>query len=130
MSFGGFLKNLVRFVPLILGFVPKAQPYNELITAAVTLAEETGLPGKDKKKIARDTIIATVRTINAINPSSLNESKALEVYDENVDRLIAGIKTIPNTDTFVAASNKPITNEASTETFKNKPELKIEEHKK
>jgi len=123
MSFGGFLKNLVRFVPLILGFIPKAQPYNELITAAVTLAEETGLSGKDKKKIARDTIIATVRTVNAINPNSLNEQKALEVYDENVDRLIAGVKTIPNTDSFVKQAD--VTIKASPEKVS-----EIKEHKK
>jgi hypothetical protein len=91
----GFLKNLIRFVPVILGLIPSVGKYKDLITAAVTLAEESGLPGPDKKKLARETLIASIETANLIHPGVVNKQHALESFDKVVDNLITGVKNIP-----------------------------------
>jgi len=76
--------------PAVLSVVPGAQPFIPLVIAGMTLAEETGKGGKEKKEIALEAVVLGAQTANTIAKREVvNAVEAERTALDTIDAIVS-----------------------------------------
>ena len=83
--------------PAIMMVVPGGQPFIPLVIAGIQVAEMSGQPGAEKKKIAKDAIKLGAETANAIAKKEvMKPSDAVAVADNAIDAIVGAVNIVHN----------------------------------
>lgn len=84
-----WIKALKILGPAILMVVPGAQAFIPLIIAGIEVAEHSGLPGADKKVIAKEAVQIGAATANQIAKKEvIDVAQAQKVADDTIDAIV------------------------------------------
>lgn len=84
-----WLDVLKVLAPAILAVVPGAQPFIPLVVAGMTIAEETGKPGADKRVIAVEAVKIGAQAANTIAKRDVVPvDQAVAIADSTIDTIV------------------------------------------